>query len=83
LTCLPTVASSPYSARLRRPPQTYHAPTEHLDAFYQPAMPVRNDLQQYFRPTLITDSEGRIAEDVAEDLAPAKGDLARGELSSS
>jgi len=35
-------------------------------------MPVRTDLQQYFRPTLITDSEGRIAEDVAEDLAPAR-----------
>jgi hypothetical protein len=34
-------------------------------------MAVRADLERYFRPTLITDSEGRIAEDVAEDLAPA------------
>jgi hypothetical protein len=71
LTCLPSVASSPLSPWLRRPPQTYYAPTEHLDGFYQPAMPVRADLERYFRPTLITDSDGRIAEDVAADLAPA------------
>jgi len=70
LTCLPSFASSPFSSRLRRPPQTYYAPTEHLDGFYQPAMPVRADLERYFRPTLITDSNGRIAEDVAADLAP-------------
>ena len=71
LTCLPSIASSPLSPWLRRPRQTYYAPTEYLDGFYQPAIPVRPDLERYFRPTLITDSDGGIAEDVAADLAPA------------
>jgi len=70
LTCLASAASSPLSSRLRSPPQTYYAPTEYLEDFYRPAMPVRADLERYFRPTMITDSDGRIAEDVAADLAP-------------
>ena len=71
LTCLPSVASSPLSPWVRRPPQTYYAPTEHLDGFYQPAMPVRADFRRYFQPTLITGPDGRIAEGVAADLLPA------------
>jgi hopanoid C-2 methylase len=70
LTCLPTVASSPFSLRLRSPPQTYYAPTEHLDPLYQPFMRVNAGFERYFRPTMLTAGCGGIAADVAEDIAP-------------
>jgi hypothetical protein len=70
LTCAPTVASS-LMPRLRRPPQTYYAPTEHLDPIYQPFMRVKAGFERYFRPTMITDGCGAISADVAADVAPA------------
>ncbi|HVY07775.1 MAG TPA: radical SAM protein [Burkholderiales bacterium] len=69
LTCLPSVASSPLNFSKRRQAQTFYAPTESLDDFYRPVMPVRAELQHYFRPTMITDAQGGIAEDIAADYA--------------
>ncbi len=69
LTCAPSIASSPLSPLIRGQRQTYYGPTEYLENLYRPAIPVRSDLEAYFRPTMITAPDGGIAEAVAEDLA--------------
>lgn len=71
LTCLPGIASSPLNLLKRSTRQTFHAPTEQLDDFYTPAMPVRPEFERYFRPTMVTNAEGGLASDIAADFAAA------------
>jgi hopanoid C-2 methylase len=46
--------------------RTHVSTTEALDAFYRPALPVASQYASYFRPTMLTDREGALTEDVAE-----------------
>jgi hypothetical protein len=70
LTCVPTLASAPKQVFARSPRQSFHAPSEPLDAQYKPMIRVAAQFAEHFRPTMLTDAEGELAEDVAEDLAP-------------
>jgi hypothetical protein len=69
LIAMESFASSPGRFHRRDPRQTYFGPTEVLDPLYRPAMPVAARYEGHFRPTLVTDATGALAEDVAVDLA--------------
>ena len=71
LTTFPGFATSPLKPRLRAPAQTFFGPTEPLDPAYTPALPVDPAFAHHFRPTMVTDAAGRIAPELAADLAPA------------
>lgn len=60
--------SSPTSVRLRQPKLTYYAPTETLDPLYQPAMRLPASYERYFRPTMVTEQDGRLSPDIIEDM---------------
>jgi hypothetical protein len=81
LTTLPGIATSPMKPRLRAPAQTFHGPSEPLDPAYTPAMPVDPAFGHHFRPTMVTDAAGRIAPELAADLAPARDPVAVARLS--
>jgi hypothetical protein len=70
LTTLPNIATSPLTRRQTAPAQTFHGPSEPLDPAYTPAMPVNPAFTHHFRPTMVTDAAGRIAPELAADLAP-------------
>ncbi len=53
-------------------PRTYVSTTEKPDGVYQPAFAVDSRYEDYFRPTLLTDESGQLAEEIAEDLLPAR-----------
>lgn len=61
----PTSLRSP-SAKGRH--RTFLSTTEVLDAVYRPAFRVESRYENHFKPTMITDEHGRLAEDVAESL---------------
>jgi hopanoid C-2 methylase len=63
-----STASSPTALRLSQPNLTYFAPTETLDPLYEPAMPLPAGFERYFKPTMVTDSDGRISTDILGDL---------------
>jgi hopanoid C-2 methylase len=69
LIAMESFASSPGRFHRRDPRQTYFGPTEVLDPLYRPAMRVAARYEGHFRPTLVTDATGALAEDVAVDLA--------------
>ncbi|MGR3715579.1 MAG: B12-binding domain-containing radical SAM protein [Thermohalobaculum sp.] len=71
LTTFPGFATSPLKPRLRAPAQTFYGPTEPLDPAYTPALPVDPAFAHHFRPTMVTDTVGRIAPELAADLTPA------------
>ena len=71
LTTFPGNATSPLKPRLRAPAQTFYGPTEPLDLAYTPALPVDPAFAHHFRPTMVTGAAGRIAPELAADLAPA------------
>ena len=71
LLCAYAIATSPTSvgapsARGRR--RTYLSTTEILDAVYNPAFRVESRYESYFKPTMITDESGELAEDVADSV---------------
>lgn len=71
LLCAYALATSPTSvgapsARGRR--RTYLSTTEILDAVYNPAFRVESRYESYFKPTMVTDENGGLAEDVADSL---------------
>jgi hypothetical protein len=68
LICMESFATSPGVPWRRGPRQTYFGPTETLDPLYRPMMRVAASYETYFRPTMITNRAGVLAEDVAEDL---------------
>jgi hypothetical protein len=55
--------------------RTFLSTTEAPDPAYTPAFPVDARYQSYFKPTMLTDSEGNLVEELQEDLtekAPAE-----------
>ncbi|HEY0003618.1 MAG TPA: radical SAM protein [Pyrinomonadaceae bacterium] len=69
LLCAYALATSPTSlgapsARGRH--RTYLSSTEILDAVYTPAFRVASHYESYFKPTMITDANGNLAEDVMD-----------------
>ena len=64
-----TFATSPSSIWSRRPRQTFLAGTEVLDPQYTPMIRVAAAFEGHFRPTMVTDGTGALADDLAEDLA--------------
>ena len=69
LICTTSAASSPLQKPFRRTGQTYFGPTETLDEQYTPMIRVAASYEEHFRPTMVTDTTGGLAEDLAEDLA--------------
>jgi hypothetical protein len=65
----PTSLRSP-SAKGRN--RTFLSTTEVLDAVYQPAFHVEARYESYFKPTMITDKHGKLAEEVAESVLQKK-----------
>lgn len=57
--------------------RTYLSTTEQLDSTYTPAIPVAERFASYFRPTMLTDDRGELAEDVAADLSAGRQQPAR------
>ena len=49
--------------------RTYLSTTEALDPTYTPAFRVDARYESYFKPTMLTDSKGNLAEELLEDLA--------------
>jgi radical SAM superfamily enzyme YgiQ (UPF0313 family) len=71
LLCLPSaLTASNVGGNLLRPAprRTYVSATEPLDPSYTPAFRVASQFAHYFRPTMLTDDNGRLAEELAEDL---------------
>ena len=68
LICMETFATSPVRTSLRRPRQTYLGTTEFLDPQYTPMIRVAASYEEHFRPTMVTDETGKLAQDLAEDL---------------
>ena len=49
--------------------RTYLSTTEALDPAYTPAFQIDPRYESYFKPTMLTDSQGNLAEALHEDLA--------------
>jgi hypothetical protein len=64
----PAALTSPLDILRRSVPRTHVSTTEYLDPLYRPLLPVAERYREHFRPTLVTDRTGQLAEDVAEDL---------------
>jgi hypothetical protein len=65
-------ATSPNSLRspsAKGQGRTFLSTTEILDAVYKPGFHVESRYESYFKPTMITDEQGKLAEDVAELLS--------------
>jgi hypothetical protein len=60
-----SAASSPTRFKVNGSQQTYFAPTERLDPLYRPIMPLSSEFERYFRPTMVTRSDGSLSDDVA------------------
>ncbi len=69
LICTTSAASSPLQRPFRRSELTYFGPTETLDAQYTPTIRMAASYEAHFRPTMVSDASGGLAEDLAEDLA--------------
>lgn len=65
----PTSLRSPSAMGRNR---TFLSTTEVLDVVYQPAFHVEARYESYFKPTMITDKHGKLAEEVAESVLQKK-----------
>ncbi len=72
LLCADTlVTASPFSwlnGRSKNSPRTYISTTDCLDDSYQPAFRVASRYEDYFKPTMVTDKNSRLVEELSEDL---------------
>jgi hypothetical protein len=68
LLCAPVGVSGPTRWRGRRLQRTYVSTTDVLDPVYTPAFRVDGRYADYFRPTAVTDSAGRVTDELADDL---------------
>lgn len=68
----PLLATGPRRIGQRRVRRTHVSTTEPVDLFYDPAFRVDARFMSYFRPTMLTDSVGRIGEQIAEDVEAAR-----------
>jgi hopanoid C-2 methylase len=82
LLCAYNLGTSPgFRRRKDSEPRTFISSTEPLDALYKPAFPVTSRFEHYFQPTMVTDANGQLHEDVAELTASGTGALhARADL---
>jgi len=71
LLCAPEFVTSPRRLPVRRSPRTYIATTEILDPQYRPIIRVAAPYEAHFQPTMVTDADGCLAADLAEDLLGA------------
>ncbi len=71
LLCAPEFVTSPRRIPLRRFPRTYISTTEILDPQYRPIIRVAAPYEGHFKPTMVTDADGCLAGDLAEDLLGA------------
>lgn len=60
------------------PQRTYLSSTEPLDDTYTPAMRLDSKYASYFRPTMLTDDDGALAEDVTADLTSSRCQIPAG-----
>ena len=60
------------SQRKRTRQHTYISTREPLDDTYKPAFRVDSRYEDYFKPTMVTDKDGYLAEELAEDLLVAQ-----------
>ncbi len=70
----PSLASAPTRMGLNRrdwQDRTFVTTTEHLDGCYRPAFRVESRYEDHFKPTMVTDADGCLAGDLAEDLLGA------------
>ncbi len=74
--CAPITSTGSGVFRGSRRDRTYVSTTDVLDRLYEPAFRVEPRFAHHFRPTRVTDSDGRLTEDVAPDLAEATARLA-------
>jgi hypothetical protein len=74
LLCANDFATSFSGSNYRKlsPPRTFISSTEPLDRLYKPAFRVDSRFEHYFQPTMVTDANGRLHEDVADGLPARK-----------
>jgi hypothetical protein len=56
---------------LKTPPRTYVTTDEPVGPLYEPLLPVADKYRHYLEPTMVTDENGDIAEEIAEDMGLA------------
>ena len=64
----PAALSNPATILRRRQSRTYVSSTDRLDPVYRPFRRVDERYEGHFRPTLITDTEGHLNDDIADDV---------------
>ena len=65
--CAPTCGTAPnYSSWRKKIRRTFISTTEVLDRAYSPAFPVASSFESYFKPTMLTDADGCLTEDMQE-----------------
>lgn len=57
-------------SKLHSPSRTFITTTEPVGPLYDPIFPIDSRFQHHFKPTMITDDQGELADEVAEDLRP-------------
>lgn len=57
------------AAQLRAPARTHVTTTEPLEPLYTPAFRVEARYREHFHPTMVTDGDGHLSEELAPDLA--------------
>jgi hypothetical protein len=68
LICTQSAASSPLRPRINRPRRTFLGPTEVLDPLYEPVIRLPSRYEPHFRPTMVTDPDGQLSEDMVGDM---------------
>jgi hypothetical protein len=57
--------------KLKAPPRTFVTTDEPVGPLYEPLLPVADKYRHYLEPTMVTDENGDIAEEIAEDMGLA------------
>ncbi len=75
LVCAPALSTAAsdfggiFTRGFKKLSRTFIGSTEPLDAVYRPAFPVDLRYENYFKPTMLTDQEGNLAEMLHDDLS--------------
>ena len=68
----PVLSTLPNKLGESRRSRTHVSTTDVLDPQYRPAFRVDSRFERYFRPTLITEQDGSLADEIAEDVERAR-----------
>jgi hypothetical protein len=76
LLCTPTFSTLGgggilFKGHRKEPRRTFIGSTESLDSVYRPAFAIDSRYRHHFRPTMLTDSKGRLEDILHPDLLPA------------